>query len=50
LTNDAVQKKNDNYGKFESANKVSFADFEKYIDNMPENEGEPGIFRYCFFN
>ncbi len=27
LTNDAVQKKSEEYGKYESANKVSFADF-----------------------
>lgn len=45
LTNDAVQKKFDCYGRFENANKVSFADFEKYIDALPENENEPGIFR-----
>ena len=27
LTNDAVQKKSDNYGRFEKGNKVSFDDF-----------------------
>jgi len=31
LTNDAVQKKCDDYGKFESGNKVSIEDFEKFI-------------------
>lgn len=30
LTNDAVQKKSKEYGKFESCNKVSFSDFDKY--------------------
>lgn len=45
LTNDAVQKKLDNYGKFENANKVSFADFEKYLDSLPENINDQGIFR-----
>mmetsp|Transcript_21579 Transcript_21579/g.24433 ORF Transcript_21579/g.24433 Transcript_21579/m.24433 type:complete len:443 (-) Transcript_21579:953-2281(-) len=33
LTNDAVQKKADDYGKFESGNKLSYAEFQKYIDN-----------------
>jgi len=32
LTNDAVQKYTANYGKFESANKLSYADFQKYLD------------------
>ena len=27
LTNDAVQKKSDDYGKFESGNKLSYPDF-----------------------
>jgi tubulin polyglutamylase TTLL1 len=39
LTNDAVQKKSEDYGKFENANKISFADFQKYLDNSyPESE------------
>ena len=32
LTNDAVQKKFDDYGKFEYGNKLSFADFQKYLE------------------
>ena len=32
LTNDAIQKKSENYGKFESGNKVSYAEFQKYLD------------------
>jgi len=32
LNNDAVQNKSEDYGKFESANKMSFAEFEKYIE------------------
>jgi len=32
LTNDAIQKKGEEYGRFEMGNKVSFADFSKYID------------------
>lgn len=32
LTNDAVQKKLDDYGKFESGNKLSYAEFQKYLD------------------
>lgn len=31
LTNDAVQKQSEEYGKFESNNKISFAEFEKYL-------------------
>lgn len=31
LTNDAVQKRGEDYGKFENYNKVSYADFEKYL-------------------
>ena len=37
LTNDAVQKKSDNYSKYENGNKISFGDFQKYLDNnFPE--------------
>lgn len=32
LTNDAVQKKCDEYGKFESGNKMSYQEFQKYLD------------------
>jgi hypothetical protein len=32
LTNDAVQKKSEDYGKYENGNKVSFTDFEKYLE------------------
>jgi len=32
LTNDAVQKKSDDYGRFESGNKLSYAEFQKYMD------------------
>lgn len=32
LTNDAVQKHDEDYGKFECSNKLSFNDFQKYLD------------------
>jgi tubulin polyglutamylase TTLL1/tubulin monoglycylase TTLL3/8 len=32
LTNDAIQKKADDYGKFENGNKLSYADFQNYLD------------------
>ena len=32
LTNDAIQKKSDDYGKFENGNKLTFKDFQKYLD------------------
>lgn len=34
LTNDAVQKKLDDYGKFESGNKLSYHEFQKYLDSQ----------------
>ena len=33
LTNDAVQKKLDDYGKYESGNKLTYVEFQKYIDS-----------------
>lgn len=33
LTNDAIQKKADNYGKFENSNKLSYPDFQKYLES-----------------
>jgi len=32
LTNDAVQKKSEDYGKYENGNKVSYTDFQKYLE------------------
>lgn len=32
LTNDAIQKRCDDYGKFESGNKLSYAEWQKYMD------------------
>lgn len=34
LTNDAVQKRSDDYGKFESGNKLSYTEFQKYMDSV----------------
>lgn len=31
LTNDAIQKKGKEYGRFESANKMSFVEFQEYL-------------------
>lgn len=31
LTNDAIQKQSQDYGKFEAANKLSYSDFEKIL-------------------
>ena len=42
LTNDAVQKKAEDYGKFECGNKLSYADFQAYLD---KNFGELSV---CF--
>lgn len=32
LTNDAVQKKAEDYGKYEAGNKLSYTDFQNYLD------------------
>ena len=32
LTNDAIQKKCETYGKYENGNKLSYAEFQKYLD------------------
>ena len=32
LTNDCIQKKAEDYGKFESGNKQSYQDFQSYCD------------------
>ena len=34
LTNDAVQKRLDDYGKFESGNKLSYPEFQKFLDSV----------------
>ena len=33
LTNDAVQQDDEDYGKFETANKLSISDFQRYLDH-----------------
>ena len=33
LTNDAIQKYSEDYGKFEDANKLSYRDFQRYLDH-----------------
>ena len=32
LTNDAVQKKSEDYGRFEPGNKISYIEFQTYLD------------------
>ena len=38
LTNDAVQKNSDDYGRYEKANKMSYVDFQRYLDNHQSNK------------
>jgi tubulin--tyrosine ligase len=38
LTNDAVQVGSDDYGKYESANKLSINDFQRYLDTYHEDK------------
>ena len=33
MTNDAVQGENEEYGKYEQGNKISFKDFAAYLQN-----------------
>ena len=46
LTNDAIQQKGTDFGKYESGNKLSFSDFQKYLkvteDLKDEYRGENG--------
>ena len=32
LTNDAIQKHSDNYGKYEKGNKIGYSDFQRYLE------------------
>ena len=34
LTNDAIQKKGDDFGKFENCNKLSYGDFQRYLNQF----------------
>lgn len=38
LTNDAVQKTSEDYGRFEKGNKLSYQDFQKYLDTYHEGQ------------
>lgn len=38
LTNDAIQKKSSDYGKFEAGNKLNYAEFQEYINNNLEKK------------
>ncbi|CAD8048946.1 unnamed protein product [Paramecium sonneborni] len=38
LTNDAIQKYSDAYGKYENGNKLSFAEFQRYLDKWHSND------------
>lgn len=40
LTNDAIQKNDTNYGKHEEGNKLSYTQFQKYLD---QNHSEDKI-------
>lgn len=39
LTNDAVQKYAEDYGKFENGNKMSYTDFQRYLDTYTPEKG-----------
>ncbi len=37
LTNDAIQRGSKLYGRHESGNKLSYAEFQKYVDGLPQS-------------
>ena len=37
MTNDAIQVNSDKYGKYEDGNKLSYHNFQKYLDNNQKN-------------
>lgn len=42
LTNDAIQKKGDDYGKYEPGNKLSFSELQRYFEG--EFNGEVNFY------
>jgi hypothetical protein len=46
LTNDAVQKRSTDYGKFESGNKISYAEFTRYLETTYPNNSK-ALFEYA---
>jgi tubulin--tyrosine ligase len=47
LTNDAVQKHSEEYGKFESGNKLSYSDFQKFLSvSYPDKDFQRDIYPY----
>lgn len=44
LTNEAVQAKYQGFGKHEAGNKISYADFQKYLEVHPFPNGKPPAF------
>ena len=44
LTNDAIQKNNENYGKYEKGNKVSYQDFNKYLHKIHKKKHKIDLF------
>ena len=37
LTNDAIQKQADDFGKFENFNKMSYGDFQRYLNTFHDD-------------
>lgn len=44
LTNDAIQKRGEDYGKYESGNKLTYSEFQRYIETYYSDSG------FNFFN
>lgn len=52
LTNDAIQKYSSDYGKFEKGNKLSYQDFQKYLNinyRNKNNKDNSNVDKYDFF-
>jgi len=44
LTNDAIQKNSEEYGKYEKGNKISYEKFQLYLDKNVRSKNEKNIF------
>lgn len=49
LTNNAVQKNGEDYGKFEEGNIISLTTLFKYISNLPNSDGKSAATLYDKF-
>jgi hypothetical protein len=46
LTNDAIQKHSDDYGKFEAGNKLTYSELQRYLDGLPRSNSKKSKFNF----